>query len=308
MRLLREIGRLRRGRLHPVGQLKAGDPGGQIGLRRPAGGMGRVELAEEIEIGALGIGRLPPPPHEIVDRLAAAGIDRQRLIALGEEASRPDLIVPPRLALMHHDKAGEIVVHRAEPVAEPGPHARHAGAVEPAHQLHRRRGMVIGTEMAGMDKRHVIHMPGKMRKQIAHPAARLPMLRPLEGAGQTCPAGLKKPDLFVGIGERLAGPGLQLRLIVPGINLRRRAGHEEPNHPLRFGRMVRQRQAGASVMHTRGAAAAEQLRKSQGTKSQPAVAQELASSRQSQFPQPSWALASRARFRLLAWVHGISSP
>ena len=68
--------------------------------------------------------------------------------------------------------------------------------------------MVIGTEMAGMDKRHVIHMPGKMRKQIAHPAARLAMLRPFKGAGQACPAGLKEAHLLVGIGQRLAGPRL----------------------------------------------------------------------------------------------------
>jgi hypothetical protein len=44
--------------------------------------------------------------------------------------------------------------------------------------------------------------------------------------------------------------------------------------------MMRQRQVKARFRHARGAAAPEQLRKGQGTKSQATFAQELAPSRQ----------------------------
>ena len=115
-----------------------------------------IDRAEQIEFGSLRLGGLSAAAAQIVDGHWTTGIDRQRLMALREKTGRPYLVVAARLALVHDNKARQIIVHRAQAVVEPRSHARHAGAIEPAHQFHRCWSVVVGLEMAGVDERHVV--------------------------------------------------------------------------------------------------------------------------------------------------------
>ena len=200
-----------------------------------------IERRQEVELRTLRLARPPRADGEVVDRDRPPGIDGEGLMALGQESRRPDLVVAARLPLVHHHETRQVAIHAAQAVVEPGPHARHARPVKPAHQFHRGGGVVIGPEVHRVDEAHGVDVLREMGKQVAHPRARLAVLGPGEGAGETLSAGLEEAHFAVGARQLLAVAGLEFRLVVPGIDLRRRPRHEQPDHPLRSRRMVGQR-------------------------------------------------------------------
>ena len=104
-RLLCQIERLGGRGLHPVGELETRDPRREVGLRGPGAGVGRVERGEQVEVRPLRAERQTLPEREVVDGDRPPGVDREGLVALGQESRRPDLVVAAGLPLVHDDEA-----------------------------------------------------------------------------------------------------------------------------------------------------------------------------------------------------------
>ena len=89
----------------------------------------------------------------------------------------------------------------------------------------------------------------RVRQQLGHPGAVLPVLRELEGGRRDREARLARRHrgetlaLANRVGQILVEPVVHLRLVVEGLHLRRRADHVQVDRALGLGREVRQSRA-----------------------------------------------------------------
>src|SRR5262249_6659712 len=128
------------------------------------------------------------------------------------------------------------------------------GPVDAGHEFDRRRGVVVLERVARVQKRQVIDVACRVRQQVGHPGARFAVLCPGEGRLETFAAGGEVAALRSGAGELLAVAALQFGLVVEEIDLRRAAGHEQPDDRLYLGRKVSEARtllAGALLMEQR---------------------------------------------------------
>ena len=114
-----------------------------------------------------------------------------------------------------------------------------AGPIRAAHQLDRRRGVVVLPQVHRVQERHLVDVLRQVREHLGDPRAGLAVLLPLERRLEALAAGGEEAGLGIGPGEFLAVALLQFRLVVPGIDLRRPAGHEQPDDRLRLRREMR---------------------------------------------------------------------
>ncbi len=156
------------------------------------------------------------------------------------------------LRLQHHE-GRQILVHAAQPIAQPrpdaGPPRDHESGLEKRHG-----GLVIdGVGMHGADDRDIVHHLRRVGQQFRNPRARLAVLRELEdGRSDGKPRlaarhGGEALALANRIGQVLIEHLLHLRLVVEGLHLRRRADQMQIDAALRLGREMREARQSGSV-------------------------------------------------------------
>jgi hypothetical protein len=85
-----------------------------------------------------------------------------------------------------------------------------------------------------MNEGHVVHAPGEVGEEIAHPLAALAMLAEFPIASLAV-AGFRREELQLARGvEGLPVAPLQLGLVVPGVHLAQAAGTEDLDDGFRF--------------------------------------------------------------------------
>ena len=257
-RFLRKIRQFRHGGLHPERHLILRDTRlrlriAQLVVRH------LIEPGKPVEHGAA---NLRGDAIGIVDeqyRVARTAQAHAGVLA-GEEPGAPEargdrLHVRFRmimLCLQHHER-GQVFIHAAEPVAQPGTDA--GSPRDHKSGLHERDGrfMVDRFGMHGADDRDIVHHARRVRQQFGDPRAGFAVLREIEDRGRDREAGLPAghggealalPD---GIGQVLIEHVLHLRLVVEGFHLWRRAYQMQVNAALRFWGEVRQTREGGGL-------------------------------------------------------------
>ena len=202
-----------------------------------------VEPPEQVELGALLIVGHLVPALQVVDR-SALGIECGPLVNAGQETRAPVRRVAFGQAsaegVVHHDKPRQVLVLGAQPVRHPRPDTGEAHPAHPGVDLEQSRGVVVRLGKARVNERHLIHVPGQVRKELRDPGARPAVAGEFEGRlHQGTDLGREKTGVLVEAGQLLAVVPVQRGLVVPGIHLARAAVHEEPDDRLRPRREVR---------------------------------------------------------------------
>ena len=243
--LVGETHHVRHARLHAEGHLVVGDPRGDLRIGR-AGELVLVEVAKPVEqlSAARGrhAGRIAHVEHRIGPRPEPHG-----LVPRGQESGPPQVAherLPALVLRDEHHERWQVVAGAAESVVEPradaGPardlraalHERHAGTVVDALGVHR------------LDEAQAVGDPGGVRQEFRYARpARAVMLEPEGGADErnrALVAGHAGEPLTAthAVGQLLAGPLDEERLLVVEVQLRRATRLEEIDHPLRPRRKV----------------------------------------------------------------------
>ncbi len=130
-----DVQSLGRGELHAGGELVAFDPGVETGIGCALREVLAIEFGKKTSGIGLGLRRAICRAFggvEMRDGLLGPGANDRSLIDGGEEGGRPIFgTIGSEAAMVGEDDEGrEVVVHAAEPVADPRAHAGEAGAVE----------------------------------------------------------------------------------------------------------------------------------------------------------------------------------
>ncbi len=96
----------------PARTTRCGPPGRPASAGR---GVLLVELPEQVELRPLLAVAVPGVAGQVVDRLLAAGVERQRLVGLGQEAGRPVLVVAARPGVVHDHERRQVLVLEPRP-------------------------------------------------------------------------------------------------------------------------------------------------------------------------------------------------
>ena len=231
--------------LHACREFITRDAGIEARVAGPLRRVLAVDVAEQLQRIRIGLGR-----HEVRlrgraqvrDRRRARGVQNRALMQHGKEARRevPLLVVRQSSHVRQHHERRQILAEPAEPVREPRPHAREAGEDEPG--VHHVTGRTVDVRLRRHrhEERHAIDLRGEVRKDAAHPAARLPVLFERERALHEV-AG-RAGDAFGLLGstgvERLAVSFFQFGFEVEGVLLADAAVHEQLDDALDFGGVV----------------------------------------------------------------------
>ena len=243
-RLLAEVDRRRRLRLHPVGELVAGRTGRELRAAGAASHVLVVEGGEEIELPALAVAAEVDRHGEIEDRIADGAKERP-LKTCRHEATRPVWLPADRAAALveEDDIARHVLVFGAEAVDNPAAQRRPTDERLAGVHLHERRAVGMGVGVAGADHRHLVGMLAHLREEVGDRDPALPtgLERPA-GRGELAHRAAAGIDELHLRGDRLAGIFLERRLRVEGVDVARCAVHEEEDHALhRHGLMRRPR-------------------------------------------------------------------
>ena len=226
-------------RLHAEGHLVAREAGGELGLVGEAARVAAVQLADEVELGALHLRSDRIRREQVGDRLGPA-LDAHALVHRREEGGAPVArsVDHRALVVLHDHEVGQIAVLGADAVADPGAERRLAGDDRPRVHLADAGGVVESVGLAGADDRQVLGAFRDVRNPVGEPLAGLGVPSPLPLGGQQRGSGFshRGDDLAEAVGQLLAGELLQERLGVEQVHLRRTALHEEEDHALGAGR------------------------------------------------------------------------
>ena len=158
-----------------------------------------------------------------------------------------------------HDKRGQLVVLTAQPVGEPGTQTRFARHLAAGHDEGASRIMIDGIGLNRLEHRQFVDDLGRVREQFADPAPTLAGLIELEHgrchrkASLTRGHGGDALTIADRIRQILVEILLQLRLVVPEIELGRSPVHVQVNEPLGLRRKVRESgQRGMNAGNSRG--------------------------------------------------------
>ncbi len=195
----------------------------------------RFIAASVSSIGAAAVARHAFGVREIKHRLAAAG-EPHALMAAVEKAVAPESRVQRLVAFVlgdEHDERRQVLVHRAQAVADPRADRRAAGDLR-AGLKERDRGVVVdGLGVHALDEAQLVGQRGGVRHQLAHPRAAFAVLLELERTAGERDRGLV--DAHAGeplaaadvVGQLFAVLFVQQRLVVEQVLLRRPAALEE---------------------------------------------------------------------------------
>ena len=165
-----------------------------------------------------------------------------------QEAVAPEACVQTLLRLVlrdEHDERGQILVCAAQAIGEPGAHARSTGQLRAGLQKRDRRVVVDRFGEARLHEAKIVGHLGGVRQQLTECRRRLAVLVELEDrprqrqnrlvarhAGEALP-------LANALRQILAVLFVEQRLVIEQVKLRRSAGHEQVNNPLRLRRKMR---------------------------------------------------------------------
>ena len=164
-----------------------------------------------------------------------------------QKAAAPQAFVQRLAALVlgdQHAKGGQVVVGRAQAVAEPRSDRRPPGDLRARLEERDRRVVVDGLRIHRLDETQVVRHAGGVRQQFAEPRARLAVLLELEhGPGQRQRGLIARHAcqtlaLTHRVRQLFAVFLVQQRLVVEQVDLRRPAAHEQVDHAFGLGRMM----------------------------------------------------------------------
>ena len=173
-----------------------------------------------------------------------AGAELHALVLRRQEAAAPQAGVERLVDLARrdeHDERRQVLVVAAEAVVQPRAHARPAGDLRAGLEERDRRVVVDRLGVHRADEAEVVDDLGGVRQQLADPRAACAVLREFEErAGQRQRRLVARHAgeplaLAHGVGQLLAVPLVEQRLVVEHLQLRRPAGHEQVDDALRLG-------------------------------------------------------------------------
>ena len=174
---------------------------------------------------------------EIVDR-RSLGVESGSLKNSGQESCTPVLGVALRHSasqgVVHDYECRQVFAFGSEAVGGPRAETGETHATHPGVHLEERRRMVVGRRETGVNKGHVVDMPGELWKDFGSPGAGTPELSEGEGRLHQRPNLLgEKARVFVESLEFFAVPFCQCGFVIPCIHLALATVHEQPDD--RFG-------------------------------------------------------------------------
>ena len=234
---MRQVKRFRRLRLHAESDLHRLDARLKLRVALAFLGVNGVQPVDQVQLLTLR-NRTEVRVVDVFDDIL--GIQLANVAALidaRQKAVAPKLRADDRFAGTQHHEAWQVLVFRAEPVAQPRTHARaHRLRVTAGH--HQQRRLVVGhVRVHAAEHGDVVNALGHFGENLAHLHARLTVPLKLKWRlEQTARAALR---LEIGIGRTLAVILVERRLGIERIHLRRPAIHEQVNHPLGARRKMR---------------------------------------------------------------------
>ena len=237
VRFLGQIHHLRCRQLHACRQLVAPDPRIQPRIPIPRLRVPPIQPRHQVMRRTLArrLHIIPVSVREQVrDRILASGIQDRSGVLPRQEGGVPVLgsVRCKSPVIRKHDEGRQVLVDRSESVADPRPHARESGQLEPCRLKVRRLAVHAGLAHQIVHERHLIdHLP-EVGHHIAEWLARLTVRpeRPHRFHPRTQPI-LEGLDRFAEI-TRLSVTFHQLGLVVEQVEMTRRPRHEQLDHPL----------------------------------------------------------------------------
>ena len=227
-------------RLHAIRQLIRFDPRHQLRLLGMQLEMFLVQRLQQIQTASLRAVARALRRRQIEQRRATTA-EQRALIRRRHVARRPVRRTADRPAtrVRHHHKARQILIRRAQPIAQPRPQARLADEDAARVHLQTTRRMSRRVRVHRPDHAQVIRMTRRVRKQTADLQPTLSMPRELKRRlHQVSHRTSVRSHLRIAR-VRLAVILLQRRLRIKRVHLRRPAIHEEKHAMLRLRRKVR---------------------------------------------------------------------
>lgn len=224
------------GILHAEGEFVRLDEaldGGVLGLALERG---FVKLLHEVELGALfGPGELrmgQVADFGLRDGLATVA-DARALVDGGQKRAA----VVRRAAVAgigaQRDKAGQVFIHAAEAVGDPGTHARTWRGGDAAVHLQEGGRMVRHVGLHAADEAELVRVRGDLREQLADPQAALAALLELPHRGHELARG------HLAFADGFARVFRQLGFVIKAVHMRWPAVHAEEKHALGLGGEMR---------------------------------------------------------------------
>ena len=249
IRLAGQVADLRSGQLHLRGEFVGRDAGAELVVAGVGLGVFEVRGAEEFAGGLVFGRRDAGGAIEVTQRLLGGHADA--LVAGGQEAVTPVGLAVRRFSADILDRyvGRQILVERAERMADPRPAARVAFAGEAGVHRHAARAVGVATRSHRVDERDVVHVLRHVRQVGAdHLAALAGRLEGPRGLHQVAVLTLEGHLDRTGQGSPVVF--LQERLMIPEIDVRSRARAEDLKHLLRLrGEVGAGRHGGAEVAH-----------------------------------------------------------
>ena len=243
-----QIHQFRNGGLHPKGHFVLLDTGQCLRVKRLFM-LAAVEGGQGIKLSSTVFSGCPLWVAQIENGISFAP-QKNALMFGRKKAGTPEtveqaLLREARLGV-HHDIAGEILIHGPEPIAQPGSEARPSGDLTPGLDIGYGRIMVDRFRKGAVHHTKLLGDFAGFRKKFTCPKAVL-VIRVFgelvfRGTDRmsflaSCHSGnpLPVPDMF---GQVLTEHIPHLRFVVPRINVTGTAAHEKVDDPLGSGSMV----------------------------------------------------------------------
>ena len=228
----------------------------------------RVELVQRIEhraaIGGIDAGRILHIQNGVaLTAQGHAGVFRGQIAATPHAREERLRLTGGGESRREDDEGRQVIAFAAEAVGEPRADARLARHLAAGHDKGARGVVIDGAGVHAFDHRDVIDDFGRVRQQFADKTPALAVLRELKHARrhrEACLATRHRRDALTvadALGQIFVVVLLELRFVVPQVELRRRAVHVQVNQPFRLRRKVwqpRQR-----CMHLRRGCALREL-------------------------------------------------
>ena len=249
LRFAGEVADFRRGQLHLRGELVGRDAGAELVVPRVGFGVLEIRGAEEFAGGFVFGGGDAGGAVEVTQSLL--GGHAHALVAGGEEAVAPVGLAVRRFAadILDRHVGREVLVERAEGVADPGAAARIAFAGEAGVHRDAARAVGVAARCHRVDERDVVHVLCHVRQVRAdHLAALAGRLEGPGGLHQIAVLALEGDLDRTGQGSAVVF--LEERLMIPEVDVRSRARAEDLEHLLGLrGEVGARRHGGSEVAH-----------------------------------------------------------
>ena len=228
-----------RGALHAVGEFVAFEAGGEFGVSRGLGGVDRVEFGEGGEAFALFVVREAGGRFEIENGIAG-GAEDGALVGGGHEAGGPvgGAAEGAAALVIEDDVAGEVFIHRAEAVGDPGAEGGEAHADLAAGEGIMGLDVVVRFREDAADEGVFVGKGSEFGEEFTDFEAALAVAMELKRRGHQGPGVALADDDVAFAGEGLAGKAGEGGLGVEGVYVADAAAHEQGDDAFGAGGVV----------------------------------------------------------------------